>query len=326
MSTDVLQQIQASTPLIDPAFERVVRLAALACGTPMSTLIWVDDTEVRPAATHGLSLHTAPLRSSPHAHVATHPDLVLEVPDLRADARFAASTLATQAPHTRFFAGSAVYDEGHRVRACLAVHDTVRRELTPEALQGLKDVAALASTALICQRRGVALEQLTIIDPLTGLSNHKHFGQSLEVELAHAMRLGEPFTVLRMDLDGFKAVHEGFGHEAGEEVLREVAHRMSQQVRQGDVLARLDGDEFGIVMRHGAKESAQVLAKRIVKAVSAPIVLSTGDEIGVGISIGMAAYSDKAGAVPVLLRQADQALFDAKKQNEKRWKMFVGIR
>jgi diguanylate cyclase (GGDEF)-like protein len=325
MSTDVLHQIQATTPLTDPAFERIVRLAALACGTPMATLVWVDDLQITPAALHGLALRATPLKSSPHAHAA-HADGVFAVADLRADERFAASVLATQAPHTRFFAGAAVHDENHRVLACLAVHDTVKRELSPEALQGLGDMAALASTALICQRRGEALEQLTITDPLTGLSNHKHFDQALAAELAHAMRLGEPFTVLRMDLDGFKAVHEGFGHEAGEEVLREVAHRMTQQVRQGDVLSRLDGDEFGVVMRHGSKESAQVLAKRIVKAVSAPITLSSGDEIGVGISIGMAAYSDSVTAIPVLLRQADQALFDAKKQNEKRWKMFVGIR
>lgn len=326
MSIDVLPHIQETAQLTDPAFERIVRLAASVCGAPMATLAWIDGAQVRLACAHGLALCAMPLRDSPHAHATAHPIEMLEIADLRADARFERSPLATQTPHTRFFAGAAVRDEAGHALACLAVHDTVRRELSDAQRQGLKDLASLASTALVCQQRGKALARLTITDPLTHLSNRRHFDEALEAELAHAMRLGEPFTVLRMDLDGFQAVHEGFGHDAGEEVLCEVARRMRQQVRQGDVLARLDSDEFGIVMRHGARESAQVLAKRIVKSVSAPITLSSGDEIGVGISIGMAAYSDAVGAVPVLLRQADQALFDAKKQNEKRWKMFVGIR
>ena len=90
-------------------------------------------------------------------------------------------------------------------------------------------------------------------------------------------------------------------------------------------VARKGGDEFGIVMRAGP-EAAQALARRIVRAVSQPIRLSTGDEVGVGVSVGMAAYANDVMSVRELVTQADQALYEAKKQNERRWKMFVGLR
>jgi len=146
----------------------------------------------------------------------------------------------------------------------------------------------------------------------------------LAAELRHAMRTGEVFSVLCMDLDGFKDVNDGFGHAAGDEVLCEVARRMSQAVRLGDLLARLGGDEFAVVMRHGGQEDAAVLAQRIARAVQAPITLSTGDTVGVGVSIGMASYTDSVSSVSALLGQADQALYQAKRYNERRWKMFVG--
>jgi diguanylate cyclase (GGDEF)-like protein len=163
-------------------------------------------------------------------------------------------------------------------------------------------------------------------DHLTGLANRVHFERTLEAEFGRAVRQGEPFTLLLLDLDGFKAVNDGFGHAAGDETLKEVSQRLLTQVRSGDVLARLGGDEFGVVMRDGDTAAAQALAKRIVRAVSQPIRLGSGDEVGVGVSVGMAAYTDDVTSVRKLVSQADQALYEAKKQNERRWKMFVGMR
>lgn len=307
-------------------FDALARLAALLCDTPMATLSWVTDTQVVSTAQHGLALVSTDSQGTPHAHVVNEPERLLIVPNLRADKRFAGSALLQQQTELRFFAGAAIVDEQGLALGCLAVYDTLPHDLTPTQCQGLLDLACLARMTLSNRTKERALARLTTTDGLTGLSNRGQFQQALDVELAHAMRKGEPFTVLRMELDGFRAVNEGFGHAAGEEVLCEVARRLTQQVRLGDVLARLGSDAFGVVMRHGNQDDAQILAKRVVKAVSAPITLSTGDEIGVGISIGMAAYTDAVESTKQLLAQADQALFQAKKQNEQRWKMFVGIR
>ena len=87
------------------------------------------------------------------------------------------------------------------------------------------------------------------------------------------------------------------------DVLRAVAERIQAQVRTGDVVARFGIDEFGVVMRHGGRDDAQVLARRIVRAVASPITLSSGDTVGVGISVGMAAYDDDIESVRTLLAQ-----------------------
>lgn len=307
-------------------FDALVRLASLACGTPVATLGLVDADRVWFKASQGLKLAELQRDHAPEAHAIAVPGEVLVVADMRLDTRFANSPLVTQAPQLRFHASAVIVDEKGLPMGCLSVADTQPRSLNAAQCQGLKDLAHLASMTLTNRARGRELAHMAKTDPLTGLSNRVQFQLALEVELAHAMRTGEPFTVVRMDLDGFKDVADGFGHAAAEDVLREVSRRLKQQVRLGDVLSRFEGDEFGVVMRHGGTESAQVLAKRIVKSVSAPITLSSGDVIGVGISLGMAAYSDAIESVNTLLAQADQALFDAKKQNERRWKMFVGIR
>ncbi len=192
--------------------------------------------------------------------------------------------------------------------------------------QTLADLHTLAQALQESEQRGQRLQTLALSDALTGLSNRVHFERALAAELGHAMRMDSPFTLLLLDLDGFKAVNDGFGHAAGDEVLCEVSQRITQQMRQGDVLARLGGDEFGIVMRDGSDDAAKALARRIVKAVSQPITLGSGDEVGVGVSIGLAAYASHITSVRTLMGHADQALYQAKKQNERRWKMFVGMR
>ncbi|MEK6669044.1 MAG: GGDEF domain-containing protein [Pseudomonadota bacterium] len=192
--------------------------------------------------------------------------------------------------------------------------------------QTLADIHTLEQALQESERRGQRLQTLALSDALTGLSNRVHFERALAAELGHAMRMDSPFTLLLLDLDGFKAINDGFGHAAGDEVLREVSQRITQQMRQGDVLARLGGDEFGIVMRDGSDDAAKALARRIVKAVSQPITLGSGDEVGVGVSIGLAAYASHITSVRTLMGHADQALYQAKKQNERRWKMFVGLR
>jgi diguanylate cyclase (GGDEF)-like protein len=117
-----------------------------------------------------------------------------------------------------------------------------------------------------------------------------------------------------MDLDDFKRVNDTLGHAAGDEVLCEVARRMTVQVRAEDLLARLGGDEFGVFMRPSVEDPAESLARRIVEVVSAPITLSTGDKVSVGISVGIATCTDAIESTADLLAQADRALYQAKRK------------
>lgn len=284
------------------SFDALARLAAQLADTPVAYIGLLDRQRLWFKASVGLDLSELP--------------------------RDAGQT-APALPDWAFHASVPLCDDTGLVLGTLGVAAPQARSLGPTqqaALQqSLSDLACVAHQAIEAHAQSLALARQAITDPITGLSNRAHFDQALGVELAHAMRRGEPFTVLYMDLDGFKEVNDGFGHAAGVEVLREVAQRLTQQVRLGDVIARFGIDEFGVVMRHGGDQDAQVLARRIVKAVAQPITLSSGDVVGVGISVGMAAYDDDVASVRALMQNAEQALYQVKKQNERRWKTFMGL-
>ncbi|CCG09428.1 diguanylate cyclase domain-containing protein [Pararhodospirillum photometricum] len=101
-------------------------------------------------------------------------------------------------------------------------------------------------SALLASR--AEMERLALSDSLTGLPNRKQFNDSLERALAEARRHGGPVAVFFIDLNGFKPINDTFGHEAGDEVLRQVAHRLSQVIRREDLLARIGGDEFALLL------------------------------------------------------------------------------
>jgi diguanylate cyclase (GGDEF)-like protein len=161
-----------------------------------------------------------------------------------------------------------------------------------------------------------------MVDPLTGTASRMQFDQTLDAEMQHAMRTGEPFTLLLLSLDGVGDIRNGFGAAAADAALREVSARMLQRVRLGDVLSRLSGEDFGVVMRHGAAAAAEVLATRIVEAVREPLTLDSGDAVGVRVCIGIAAYSDDVESVAALMDHAEQALQQARRQHERRWNFF----
>jgi diguanylate cyclase (GGDEF)-like protein len=315
-------EILDTAPELD--FDALTRVAAHAFGTPMAVVALMDSERLWFKSKLGLDVPELDRNVAFCAHTVMRPRETLVVPDLRDDARFAANPLVAQAPHLRFYAGAPIVDAAGHALGTIAVLDAEPRGFSGAQREALVDLSTMVMTALSSRRRALDLERLALTDHLTGIANRAQFDQALAAELRHAMRSGEVFTVLCMDLDGFKDVNDGFGHAAGDETLCEVARRINQQVRLGDVLARLGGDEFAVVMRHGGQDDAAVLARRIVQAVQAPITLSTGDTVGVGISIGMASYTDSVPSVSSLLARADQALYQAKRHNERRWNLFVG--
>lgn len=308
----------------EPDFDAVVRIASHAFGVPIAVVAMLDSERLWFKSKLGLELPQLDRRIAFCAHAIMRPREPLIVPDLRADARFAANPLVAGAPHIRFYAGAPVVDAAGHALGTLAVIDAQPRTFSDAQREALVDLSTMVMTALQSRRRALDLERLAMTDHLTGIANRAQFDQAISAELRHAMRTGEVFSVLCLDLDGFKDVNDGFGHAAGDEVLCEVARRLAQQVRLGDVLARLGGDEFAVLMRHGDQDAALTLAQRIAKAVHEPITLSSGDTVGVGISVGLASYTDAVPSVAALLAQADQALYQAKRRNEQRWNMFVG--
>lgn len=149
-------------------------------------------------------------------------------------------------------------------------------------------------------------------DVLTMLPNRKLFMDRLRQNLTHARRAGAPLAVMFIDLDQFKAVNDTLGHNAGDEVLLEMAKRLCGCVRADDTVARLGGDEFSIVLSELRRpEDAGRVAEKIISAVQRPMIIG-GVPIEVSASIGIALYPADGMDAESLLRNADSAMYRAK--------------
>jgi diguanylate cyclase (GGDEF)-like protein/PAS domain S-box-containing protein len=160
-------------------------------------------------------------------------------------------------------------------------------------------------------------------DKLTGLPNRVMFEQVLDLALARARRNDLALAVLYMDLDNFKLVNDSLGHAAGDELLREMAIRLDESVRESDVVARQGGDEFLVLLGDlhrdargngspGAAAMSQSVADRIHEVMRRPFILS-GTEFYVTASIGISLFPESAGDAKSLLKQADAAMYRSKK-------------
>lgn len=295
-------------------FDTLTRVAAHALNTPAAVIGLMDSDRLWFKSQLGLGVQQLDRKIAFCAHAIMRPDELLVVEDLRQDHRFQGNPLVTQVPHLCFYAGASLIDRHGYALGTIAVVDTKPRTFGESQRALLRDLSTLVTTALESRQRANVLGHLAMTDYLTGLANRAQFERTLNSEMAHSRRTGEPFTVLYMDLDDFKGVNDTFGHAAGDEVLCEVARRMSDQVRAEDLLARLGGDEFGLFMRQSVEDSPESLANRIVEVVSAPISLSAGDKVSVGISVGIATYTDAIDSMATLLALSDQALYEAKRK------------
>jgi diguanylate cyclase (GGDEF)-like protein/PAS domain S-box-containing protein len=163
------------------------------------------------------------------------------------------------------------------------------------------------------------LHHLAHHDVLTGLPNRVLFRDRLENALHRARRCGEPLGVMVIDLDRFKAVNDGLGHEAGDALLRAVAERLAAGVRKSDTVARLGGDEFAAALPDLKRpEDVQVVADRFLRSLERPVDVG-GRSVAVQASIGISLRPRHGDDADVLLRAADAAMYRAKATGRGGW-------
>ncbi|WP_394789376.1 diguanylate cyclase domain-containing protein [Rhodoferax sp.] len=149
-------------------------------------------------------------------------------------------------------------------------------------------------------------------DGLTGLANRDVFLETLSLAVEAAGRDGIGFAVHFIDIDEFKPINDGFGHAVGDKVLALIAERMRLIARDGDLVARMGGDEFAVLqcpVEHG--DSALGLARRLLQAIDQPMEIES-HQLQVGASIGIALYPAAGTDADTLLRNADAAMYSAK--------------
>ncbi len=159
-------------------------------------------------------------------------------------------------------------------------------------------------------------------DALTGLPNRALFREMGDRAVARASRISESLAVLFLDLDGFKLVNDSYGHDTGDVLLGQVARRLREAVRAGDIVARLGGDEFVILCEQPRNENQMLeLSSRIIETVSQPFLIEQ-HPVHVGVSVGIAFSKGADAGIGELIRDADVALYRAKNEGRGRAQLF----
>ncbi len=181
----------------------------------------------------------------------------------------------------------------------------------------LGSLANQAATAMENVRLNQKLQQLVITDSLTGLYNVRYFNERLAVEMEQSRRKTQPLSLAILDLDNFKQVNDTYGHQTGDEVLRQIGRLLGGNLRKPDLAARYGGEEFVIVLPQTAKETAYAVVEKLRRK-TAGMRIAGHPEIRISFSAGVAACPDDAGTEEALVRAADGAAYQAKEKGKNR--------
>ena len=184
----------------------------------------------------------------------------------------------------------------------------------PAALAGPAAVAVLIAVRVRLERERDTMRRYALRDPLTGLANRRALDERLRYEVARHRRSRQLFTVLALDLDGFKSVNDRFGHDAGDEVLRDVASALLGVVRDQDTAVRMGGDEFCLLAPETGHDGAAQLTARVLEALGGVTVGLSGVRASVGAAVFPADGTDPAA----LLAAADAAALSGKRHRRRR--------
>lgn len=180
----------------------------------------------------------------------------------------------------------------------------------------------LRAVSLLGDQAAVAIENARLhdlvtrqarTDALTGLPNRRALDERLEAEIRNANRFKQPLALIMLDLDGFKAVNDSYGHPIGDRVLQQVANCLRERMRDNDFIARYGGDEFALMLPNTDSATARTLAERLQLRMDQCVSLSPEQvQISLDITCGLSVYPSDGTTAAALLAKADQALYQAK--------------
>ena len=318
------------TPL-EERFERITRVARRALQVPVAAITLLNDEKqwFKSAAGWGIS-------ELPRAHsicqVTVQENRLLAIGDTLEDPRTAQSPIVVSAPRFRAYAGYPLVDEHNDVAGTFCVLALQPREFTAADRQTVADLAAMSQRELLSSHLTDAHSALTsklsvarreaMMDPLTRLWNRRGASVLLTSALGVADQRGTPLTLALLDLDNFKRINDDYGHQIGDEVLRKVASRLIGAVRSNDVVCRIGGDEFLVVMADTDEPAAETVAERIRSAITDTVVPTRDGALPMTVSVGCIVRPPRDDVpVDTLLERADQALLRAKSAGRNRVQM-----
>ena len=292
------------------AFDRITRLVQRTLRVPIALVTFIDGHRLWFKSRRGLPGDEAPRDQAFCTHqLKLRAPLV--VPDARRDPRFADFEIVTKPPFVRFYAGAPlVTPEGHVIGTICAM-DTEPRAIAAGEVETLVEFGQIVMDEL-------ELQLLANVDPLTGAMSRRAFRDEATRLLALARRYDNDLSCLLLDLDYFKRINDDHGHAVGDRVLVDVAQILTRELRTSDLVGRVGGEEFAVVLPHVGRKGARETAERLRKAVAEHVVRTSAGALQVTASLGIASATRETPNLDTLLEGADVALYRAKEAGRNR--------
>ncbi|WP_286190933.1 sensor domain-containing diguanylate cyclase [Synechococcus sp. FACHB-909] len=284
----------------DPHFDRLTRMARRIFKVPISMVSLLDESRQWFKSCVGFEVSETPRTVSFCGHAILGSDAFI-VPDALGDERFHDNPLVLGEPHVRFYAGCPLTVDNRKI-GTLCIVDQVPRTLDEDQIEILKDLAKVVE-------QEIASTLLAIRDQLTGLENRRGFLALAQQSLQLCTRQATPVSLLYLDLDDFQSFNQLHGRQAGDDVLINLADRIKDVCRDSDVVARMGGDEFVVLLINATREQAEIVVDRIKKALSQAHGL-TNNGYPIAFSFGITAYQPERHETIVELLADGEALME----------------
>jgi diguanylate cyclase (GGDEF)-like protein len=295
---------------IEAAFDRITGLVRTVLNVPICAVSFTDADRQWFKSCIGFSTRQTSRDVAFCAHTIMERELFC-VPDAKLDPRFAENPLVTGDPFIRSYLGVPLSTpDGYNVGS-LCVSDVAPRSYSPDQIEILKSFAALVVDEL-------ELRRIAQTDHLTGAATRRGFILGLEKALSRYRRSGHSTALLLLDVDHFKQVNDTYGHPTGDLVLRAVAGGLASLLRRSDILGRLGGEEFGILLQDTGMDQALETTERL-RAHLESVPVRHEPPLRVTASFGVALLDPELNSVQQWLGAADQALYEAKRAGRNRF-------
>lgn len=285
-------------------FENIIALVQSTFNVPMAAISFIDSKRQWFKATRGLSVSETPRNVAFCDHTIRN-NSVMIVPDATIDTRFSNNPFVTGDAGIMCYMGAPLKTPDGQNIGSLCVIGTEPRTFSEAEADILQGFATLVVSQL-------ELRQSANLDTLTHTMSRGAFFDQISAAIKAYRQQGVGSTLAILDVDRFKILNDSYGHPVGDKILQEFVNACSESIRDNDLVGRLGGDEFGILLRNVTPKAAKAILSRVHKKIS-QVALNSHPDIKISASIGYCAIKDEIDTRDFWIQLADEALYNAKK-------------
>lgn len=298
----------------EEAFDRIARLIKLTLNVEIGLVSLMDAHRQWYKANSEGTETEVPLDVAFCRHMLIDGEAFV-VPDAEQDPRFSDNPFVTGPSHVRSYAGAPLRTpDGHTIGSVCAVGSTAR-DFSPREQEILSELAAIAMNEL-------ELRRIASVDNLTGVMTRRAFKDDGQKFVTLARRHRSALSCISFDIDHFKAINDSYGHAGGDQVLAGVARAAGKQLRNSDLVGRLGGEEFAVLLPHTDAQHALEVAEKLRVLFRSLNFPGSKPPISISASFGVAVLNPATDDIEDLLRKADEAMYQAKRTGRNRCSMW----